>query len=404
MKREVLIFGAGNIGRSFITPVFLDAGYTVYLADINAALIAALAEKGQYTVRICSREGEEERIVEGYHPLALGDRESLIPLLKRVPLVVTSVGQRGLDGVAALLGEILPDRKDERGRFLPLDMILAENLRNASDYCRTRIQASLQGIFPMETHLGLVETSIGKMVPLLTEEDRLRDPLGLKAEPYNNLILDRDAFVGPLPLSPSISLVSPVKAWVDRKLFIHNLGHAAAAYLGRKYFPGVIGIAPLMEHDWFVTLVRDAMLEGANILMHEYPDVFILSDLVHHIYDLLDRFANPALGDTVQRVGRDLMRKLGRNDRVVGAMRAAAGKGLPIGDLCLVYLAALEFGETSAEDPDRALYSRYRETGLESIYREISCGDEGQPDELDGIILTGLLGAAVSREESKRIS
>ena len=390
MSSRVLIFGAGNIGRSFLTPVFLDGGYDVYLADIDEGLISSLRERGQYDVRICSKGGEEVKTVKGFRPIALSDRDALLPLLREVPLVVTSVGQAGLEAVAALLGEVLPRRRDESGRFIPLDIILAENLREASHFFRRMIRSKLKGEFPMEL-LGLVETSIGKMVPALSKEERRKDPLAMKGESYNTLILDRDGFVGPLPQAPAVKLVSPIQAWVDRKLFVHNLGHASAAYLGRKYFPEEVFIAPLMEYDWFSEAIRDVMLEGASVLIREYPEVFSLSDLVHHIYDLLERFANPALGDTIQRVGRDLPRKLGRNDRIVGVMRAAAEGDLSMDGLCRVYLAALEFGNGPSEVRDSAVSELYTESGPDSVYMKISCAGKGLIDSVDGKILDRLM-------------
>ena len=373
MSREVLIFGAGNIGRSFITPVFLNAGYTVYLADINTDLIAALKEKGQYQIRICTNEKESIQMVRGFCPVSLSDQKTLLPLLERVPLMVTSVGPIGLEAVAGLIGKTLPERIDDTGQYIPLDIILAENLRDASVVCRKKIIDSLEGDFPASTHLGLVETSIGKMVPMQTEQEIRKNPLGMKAESYNTLILDKDGFVGPLPQSPSIKLVSPIQAWVDRKLFIHNLGHAAAAYLGRQYFPKETYLAALMEHEWFVFKIRDVMMEGAHILLKAYPDIFTLSDLIDHIDDLLSRFSNSSLGDTVQRVGRDLSRKLSRNDRIVGAMREAVRQNLPIENMSRVYVAALLFEQGNHGNKDCEIVRYYRERGLEAVFTAVSC-------------------------------
>jgi len=62
--------------------------------------------------------------------------------------------------------------------------------------------------------------------------------------------------------------------------------------------------------------------------MAEYPDEFTFQDLNDHIEDLISRFQNKSLGDTVFRVGRDLYRKLGPQDRLVGAIRMAMKHGL----------------------------------------------------------------------------
>lgn len=44
-----------------------------------------------------------------------------------------------------------------------------------------------------------------------------------------------------------------------------------------------------------------------------------LKDLMSFSAELIDRFGNRLLGDTVERVGKDTKRKLSENDRLVGA-------------------------------------------------------------------------------------
>ncbi len=53
------------------------------------------------------------------------------------------------------------------------------------------------------------------------------------------------------------------------------------------------------------------MVESASILLAMYPDDFSCNDLLDHITDLLTRFMNRTLGDTIYRVVCDLYRKLG---------------------------------------------------------------------------------------------
>ncbi|NJK84847.1 MAG: hypothetical protein HC906_01565 [Bacteroidales bacterium] len=58
------------------------------------------------------------------------------------------------------------------------------------------------------------------------------------------------------------------------------------------------------------------MLQSAKVLQYLYPNEFSENDLNDHVKELLIRFQNRALGDTVFRVGYDLPRKLGREDRL----------------------------------------------------------------------------------------
>ena len=102
------------------------------------------------------------------------------------------------------------------------------------------------------------------------------------------------------------------------KLFIHNLGHATAAYLG--HLQGKAFIWECVEVPVIRTQTREAMWTAAQALIRRYPSEFDQNNLAEHIEDLLRRFANRALGDTVFRVGRDLQRKLTPDDRLIGAL------------------------------------------------------------------------------------
>lgn len=71
------------------------------------------------------------------------------------------------------------------------------------------------------------------------------------------------------------------------------------------------------------------MLQAAAVLGTLYPRDFIASELEAHIDDLIFRFRNKALGDTLFRVGCDLQRKLGAEDRLAGAIHLALKQKLP---------------------------------------------------------------------------
>ena len=74
-----------------------------------------------------------------------------------------------------------------------------------------------------------------------------------------------------------------------------------------------------------------------------YPDSFTKVALLEHIDALLYRFQNRALKDTVFRVGRDLYRKLHREDRLLGAIRNCEAQGLPWYHIAEVFFAAFSF-------------------------------------------------------------
>ena len=66
-------------------------------------------------------------------------------------------------------------------------------------------------------------------------------------------------------------------------------------------------------------------------------------ELNDHVEDLLSRFGNRQLGDTVKRVGNDLNRKLNPNDRIIGALNMCVEQGVTPKYICLAAAAAMNF-------------------------------------------------------------
>jgi mannitol-1-phosphate 5-dehydrogenase len=346
---KLVQFGAGNIGRSFIGQVFSKAGWEVAFVDVDPRITGLLNERKQYTVAI-KREGKPDelrtigpvRAVDGRNP------DEVAAELATADIAATSVGKNALPKVLPNIAKGLKERRRLYGDR-PLDIILAENDRDAPELFHKVLSEQLGPDYPLDKLAGIVETSIGKMVPIMKAADLEADPLLLFAEEYETLIVDAKGFRGPLPKVPALHPVDPIAAYVDRKLFVHNLGHAASAYFGwiaakkagkagpNLTLPAVLAL-PEVEDK-----ARKAMNQSADALVKEYPGSYSRKDLADHIEDLIFRFKNTALGDTVHRVGRDLGRKLSRSDRVAGAMLLCAKHGLPIDAITAVYRAALDF-------------------------------------------------------------
>ena len=86
----------------------------------------------------------------------------------------------------------------------------------------------------------------------------------------------------------------------------------------------------------------EATLEETSALL-EAVHGLDATELADYRATILRRFANPALPDTVERVGRQPLRKLSRNERFVSPAASAAERGLPTTALVAAMGAALEF-------------------------------------------------------------
>jgi mannitol-1-phosphate 5-dehydrogenase len=368
----IVIFGAGKIGRSFIGQLFGRAGYELLFVDISDPLVRELNRRKGYPVIIKSPDHEERLDIGRVSALHTGDLQGVTDAITRADIMAVCVGKTALDSTAPLIaGGLLEREKKDPGRTL--DIILAENMRDAAPYFRERLRRSLPPSFPLDHRVGLVETSIGKMVPIMTARDLDEDPLRVFAESYNTLILDKKGFVGTIPPVEGLSLKAHMKAWVDRKAFIHNLGHATAAYKGYFDHPEAVYMYEVLADPEVLRFTGEVMVQSAEILLEVYPEEFSRKDLSAHIDDLLARFRNRNLGDTVFRVGHDLYRKLGKDDRFMGIIRLALKTGKPFArileamTLALFFRAGdesnrefpgdIEFNEAFKKDPDALLES-----------------------------------------------
>jgi mannitol-1-phosphate 5-dehydrogenase len=325
--RKIVIFGAGKIGRSFIGQLFGSGGYKVVFVDVDPAMISMLNQKGCYRV-VIKGDKDEEIIVPNVHAISAFERNKVVDELSTAGIAAVSVGKNALEKVIPVIADALLKRQTNYPGS-PLDIILAENMRSAADFVHGQLQKSLPVGFPINSMVGLIETSIGKMVPILTLADLEKDPLVVFAEPYNTLILDGKGFKSPIPEIKGLAPKSNIKAWVDRKAFIHNLGHASAAYYGNFLHPDSVYLYEILEDQKVLKYTRKVMLQSADILRTAYPDDFTAHDLEDHIDDLIKRFRNRALLDTIFRVGQDLPRKLGSDDRFMGAIHLAMKFRLP---------------------------------------------------------------------------
>ena len=162
-----------------------------------------------------------------------------------------------------------------------------------------------------------------------------------------------------------------MKAWVDRKLYIHNLGHAAIAYLGYLYKRDFIYVYEVLAVEELYKDTRDTMMQAAAILISEYPEEFTEKDLERHVDSLLKRIGNKALGDTIYRIGRDLIRKLGPEDRLVGAVMMGLKHTMDVDRILYALVSGFYFRATDEAgkmyERDIEFIEKYFSKGIDNI-------------------------------------
>ena len=356
------MYGGGNIGRGFIGKVFADSGYEVCFLDIMQDVIDEMNARGSYTVRIVSNAGETDTTVRPVRAVnSLTDRA--IDEIVNCEIMATAVGVNVLPKIAPVIARGMVARMERTGK--PLDIILCENQLGADELMRGWVYEKLtdeQRAWADE-NLGLVEASIGRMVPPLTPEMREQDKLLICVEPYSELPVDRDAFKGGVPDLVGLIPYTPFEFYIKRKLFLHNGGHALCAYLGYEKCYEYIWQA--IADPEIYAAAKASMMTSAQALVKKFGEG-VRENVESNVTDLLERFQNRALKDTVARVGADPARKLRRNDRIVGAALFAVEQGVDPAPIVRGIAAALRFDREEDVTAPK-LQADLREKGLDYV-------------------------------------
>ena len=370
--KSIVQFGAGNIGRSLVGQLFSLAGYRVVFVEARQDVVRALNERREYSIVIKDTlpAGSSDNItVQNVCAVSADQTDLIVEEIAKAELISTAVGPAILEKLCPVIAAGLKARSE------PISIILCENLRGAAGMMRRKLSELVGDDFDLTSRVGLVETSIGKMVPIMPAEVTNRDPLVIWAEAYNQIIADRAGFIGPPPEVTGLVLKDNFNAYVDRKLFIHNLGHSSAAYFG--FLAGKKQIWQCVADESIRRQAREAMWASADALIAMYPSEFNKTNQAEHIDDLLQRFANRALNDSVYRVGRDLYRKLSADDRCMGAIRLIKSRGLKCEPVhrtvgaALCFKALDESGKMFAAD--EKFHSQLQQQGPEDILHSV-CG------------------------------
>ena len=348
---KAVMYGGGNIGRGFIGALLSQSGYRVTFIDVAEPVVKHLQEKQCYPIRYVSSQGYEDVLVENVTAVNGNDTEAASNAIAECDIMATAVGARILKFIVPNIVAGLRKRWAEGNR--PLNIIVCENLMDANKVVEALIKEQLneEECAKFDETVGLVEASIGRMVPVQTEEMKDGEPMRVCVERYGFLPTDKAAFKGGVPEIKNMVPFEPFDFYIKRKLYVHNMGHATCAYLGDLL--GLEYIYQSIDVSDVRILVQNAMLESAMALSKKY-DV-PLESIVVHITDLLHRFTNAALKDTCMRVGGDPGRKLSADDRLIGSSSLAVEQGTTPAYIAVGAAAGLHRYINEAEGMDQGM-------------------------------------------------
>lgn len=363
--KQVVHFGAGNIGRGFIGALFSQSGYHVTFVDIADQIIDQLNDKKQYQVKLATDQ-QESVTVENVSGLnSLKQEEEIIKAIKEATYLTTAIGPNILPHIAPLIAKGLTSRVKETDE--KLYVIACENQISATDLLEGYILEKLD----QDTKANLADkvfffnSAVDRIVPIQNNEGSL----DVLVEPYYEWVVETNENI---PAVEGMTIVKELAPFIERKLFTVNTGHAVIAYLGYLK-DNKSTIDQSLEDEGIVKQVKNTLDETGAYLIKEYqlnPD-----EHQQYINKIINRFKNSYLNDSVNRVGRSPLRKLGPNDRLVRPAVEAKKAGLSYTHLAKAIAAALLFNYNEDEEALR-LQAMVKENDVPSVLKEVSGLDE----------------------------
>ncbi len=334
---------SGNFGRLVVAEVVPD---TVNSVRANGGYLTVNVA---YADRI---EAVQIGPVEIYNPAVDADRGNLIEALESAQEICTAVPgiqfytASGPESLCRILAAGLLAKGERDG---PCAVIYtAENHNHAAEILEELVREKLPAVDRERvcSRVRFLNTVIGKMsgvlagAPEITDHNLIpmtpRSERSFLVEAFNRILISSISFPKD---SCNPDFARGITTFVEKddllpfeeaKLFGHNATHALAAYLGAvlqiQRIADVPSVSGLMEF-----LRRAFIEESGAALIHRYGGIdplFTLQGYTEYADDLLARMVNPWLADTVERVGRDVERKLGWEDRLVGTLRLGIAEGI----------------------------------------------------------------------------
>ena len=369
MEKIAIQFGAGNIGRGFIGEVLFEAGYKVFFADVVEDILKNINERKEYCVHIAD-EHKRDVVVSGIGAYN-SNSEDIVRKFVDAEIVTTAVGLKAMKFVAPTIAKGISTRR-QAGVDTSLNIIACENGLRASSQLKKMVASYLDEETAewMKSHVGYPDAAVNRIVPPV----RCESPLDVTTEEFYEWDVEKSSFVSPIPEIAGMTLIDDFDLCLELKLFILNTGHAAAAYIGSM--KGLSSIYECMVDSHVRPIVVETMHQSVAALMRKFN--FDQEKVEEYIGKTLKRFINPYLHDDVNRVGREPLRKLAWNDRLVLPMKTARYYGLPYDKLLLVIGAALHYDNPNDRQSVEML-NTIKTLGLPAAISRFTDIDEDSP-------------------------
>jgi len=367
--RQFVGFGFGPIQAGLMLCEAIESGSFdgLTVAEVDQGLVDAVRANGSsVTINVAGRDGVRAKKLSGIrlcNPRVPADRKELVAAVRESEEMATAVPSVALysaggdSSIAAILAEGATPGRQRIVYTAENDNFAAEKL---SKEVATRSSGrNLPG-------LQVLNTVIGKMSGVVSSEREMKE-LGLSplvpgfakcvlVEEFNRILVSRVTLPGFVRGIRVFEEKNDLLPFEEAKLYGHNAIHALLGYLARLRGHSVM--STIRQDFALLSLGGRAFLEesGAALVRKHggaaaREPLFTPAGWSAYAEDLIQRMTNPWLHDSVERIVRDPVRKLGWNDRFFGTMRIAMEQEIEPRAMALGAAAALSFAGELEKEP-----------------------------------------------------
>lgn len=365
-EMKCVIFGAGKIARGFIGHLLYLSKIEFTFVECNDGLADLINERGCYTVNILGNS-EKNCLVSGAKALKFSEPDKITDAIADAGCVFTAVGGKNLNGITELLTKGI-EKKSVSGGYL--NIVTCENWKQPAQIIRDAVEAKISGDARpyLEEHVGITEAVIMRSGIEAEEELLKKDPLIVNVQDYWELPIDSPRLAGPLPDIQGVKLIPEFTGFLERKFYTYNAANGTVSYIGALL--GYDKLADAAHDERILEILEGVYQETAQALSrkHQFP----LEEQLAFTLTSKRKLQDYTIVDFIERNARDPLRKLGRDDRLVGSARLVWEYGIVPENLAAAIAAALYY--KNDDDVSAVELERMRkEEGIDTVLTTV-CG------------------------------
>ncbi|HCM89803.1 MULTISPECIES: mannitol-1-phosphate 5-dehydrogenase [Vagococcus] len=355
-------FGAGNIGRGFIGEILHKNKFEVTFVDVNQEIIEQLKTEGKYMIGLADESHQQISIdqVTGLNNQL--EPEKVLLAMLDVDIITTAIGPNILPLIAPLLAQGIQLREKENIEQT-LDIVACENMIGGSSFLKEEIKKHLSDITYLDEWIGFPDAAVDRIVPAQSHEDILY----VEVEPFSEWVINKKQMKNPKLVLEGVHYVDDLEPYIERKLFSVNTGHATVAYTGALL--GYQTIDEAMEDSLVLAQLKAVLAETGELLVTKWG--FDKDEHNKYIEKIIKRFQNKYISDSISRVARTPIRKLGYEERFIRPIREMGTYDIEANHLIAMAGMVLNYKDPADEESQR-LQEMLNKQDMKSVIAEIT--------------------------------